>query len=265
MPHSREPRLAPRIALGALVGVVCGVAAAFPWVAPEAPPPIPTHTVTVTVTPLPVAPAAVVASAPGFNLAAHSLADPNSLWVVINKRRPIDPPSFVPADLVGVSGVGAAGERLRRPAAAALATMARAAREDGAAFLVSTAYRSQSQQADLHATYVRTRGAAVAEQISARPGYSEHQLGLAVDVYDPAGCNVDECFARTVSGRWLADNASRFGFVIRYPAGAESVTGYQYEPWHLRFVGTELANDMALRGVATLEAQFSLPSAPDYP
>jgi zinc D-Ala-D-Ala carboxypeptidase len=88
---------------------------------------------------------------------------------------------------------------------------------------------------------------------SARPGHSEHQTGLAIDVSGLDGrCQAEPCFAGTPAGRWLARHAPDFGFVVRYPEGKESVTGYMYEPWHLRYVGVPDAQAMSRDG-RTLE------------
>jgi D-alanyl-D-alanine carboxypeptidase len=85
---------------------------------------------------------------------------------------------------------------------------------------------------------------------------------LAVDVGNGV-CNLELCFGNTNAGKWLANNAHVYGFVIRYPAGKESITGYQYEPWHLRYVGKELASEI-FKSKQTLEEFFGLPAAPSY-
>ena len=103
-------------------------------------------------------------------------------------------------------------------------------------------YRSYSQQASLYDSYVRQYGQATADTLAARPGFSEHQTGLAMDIGNASGvCALQACFATTPAGKWAAANAATYGFIIRYPAGAEAVTGYTYEPWHLRYVGRDLA------------------------
>jgi D-alanyl-D-alanine carboxypeptidase len=129
---------------------------------------------------------------------------------------------------------------------------------------VSTAYRSYGQQAGIFNEYVASDGVERAETFSARPGYSEHQTGLSLDVYDPAGCHLQRCYAETKSGEWLSEHAAEFGFIERYPEGESSVTGYKWEPWHWRYVGVELAEYMRDEQISTLEEVFGLPSAPDY-
>ena len=108
-------------------------------------------------------------------------------------------------------------------------------------------------------------GQAGADLTSARPGHSEHQTGLAVDISAvPATCALDQCFADTVQGKWLAKNAYKWGFVLRYPNKMTSITGYEFEPWHYRYVGVELATEMHTTGIKTLEQFFDLPAAPGY-
>jgi D-alanyl-D-alanine carboxypeptidase len=112
---------------------------------------------------------------------------------------------------------------------------------------------------------VNQYGRATADLISARPGFSEHQTGLAIDIGNPNGvCGLQECFAGTPAGVWAAQNAWRYGFIIRYPRGMTPVTGYAYEPWHLRFVGTTISSEMRAHAVPTLEHYMSLPAAPSY-
>jgi len=103
------------------------------------------------------------------------------------------------------------------------------------------------------------------ENRAAKPGFSEHQTGLAADISaTDQTCAIKICFAHTKAGRWLAANAYKFGFILRYPRGATAVTGYQFEPWHYRFVGTKLALEMHKAKATVLETYLALPPAPDY-
>jgi D-alanyl-D-alanine carboxypeptidase len=112
-----------------------------------------------------------------------------------------------------------------------------------------------TRQRDLFAQYRRRDGAATAETYSAPPGTSEHQTGLAIDVTGADGrCPASECFGLRPEAAWLAAHAAAYGFVVRYPAGKELVTGYRSEPWHLRYVGTELARSLAATGRVLEEA-----------
>ena len=153
--------------------------------------------------------------------------------------------------------------QLRAEAAQAIAALRSEAAAAGLDVAVQSAYRSFERQQGLFGNATARFGIAGAELRSARPGYSEHQTGLAVDV-GGGGCDIERCFGDTAEGRWVVANAHRTGFLVRYPAGSEPISGYQYEPWHLRYVGPELATEMHETGVATLEEFFGLPPAPQY-
>jgi zinc D-Ala-D-Ala carboxypeptidase len=106
--------------------------------------------------------------------------------------------------------------------------------------------------------YVKRDGYEKARTYSAIPGTSEHQTGLSIDVSGSNGyCAVSSCFAGTKEAKWLDKNSANFGYIIRYPKGKEHVTGYKYEPWHIRYVGTGIAKDMKARGL-TLEEYFGI-------
>ena len=149
--------------------------------------------------------------------------------------------------------------------ASPLKSLMDAASAAGTPMMLSSGYRSYKMQVSLYAYYVQTQGQSVADTQSARPGHSEHQTGLAADLAPADGsCNVESCFATTPAGMWLAANAYKYGFIIRYPSDKTSVTGYSYEPWHIRYVGVELAGKLHAARIETLEEYFKLPSAPDY-
>ncbi|KRE79329.1 hypothetical protein ASG71_04340 [Arthrobacter sp. Soil763] len=202
-----------------------------------------------------VAPAVPAAAADSYDIDSAS-----SLQVVVNKHRPLDPATYVPARLVRIQS-----ERLRSEAADAYKQLAKAAKAAGVNIVPVSGYRSYSQQASLYDSYVRQYGQATADTLAARPGFSEHQTGLTMDIGNASGvCALEACFANTPAGKWAAQNGANYGFIIRYPAGAEAVTGYTYEPWHLRFVGRDIALEMKTTGTATLEDYFELEAAPDY-
>jgi zinc D-Ala-D-Ala carboxypeptidase len=201
----------------------------------------------------------------------YSLTDPTSLWVVANKQRRLQPAEYIPDDLVVPdipmkAGITSSENRLRKVTADALSKLAAAAKTDGLTLTMQSGYRSYSYQTALYNRYVGEQGQATADTQSARAGHSEHQTGLAVDLGGTTrpACNVEDCYKDTPEGKWIAANAHKYGFIIRYPEGKQSVTGYIYEPWHLRFVGTELAADMHGKRVATMEEYFGLPAAPGY-
>lgn len=201
-----------------------------------------------------------------FDTTQHSIDDPASIWVVSNKLRPLTPLDYAPQDRVTANVPFTANAVMRAAAAMAIEQMfAAAASEGGGAMQVQNAYRSFDTQAALHASLVARLGQEKARAQSARPGFSEHQTGLAVDIMAlPQSCSIEACFGETPQGIWLAENAWRFGFVLRYPSDKTAVTGYIYEPWHFRYVGMELSTEMQESGVTTLEEFFGIPAAPDY-
>ncbi|QDG89146.1 D-alanyl-D-alanine carboxypeptidase family protein [Pseudarthrobacter sp. NIBRBAC000502770] len=198
-----------------------------------------------------------------------SLDDPASPWVIVNKHRPLKPADYVPADLVRPTvAISAAGEAalLNSTTAAAAEAMFAAAAQDGVAMVLASGYRSYSTQVTTYNGYVAARGQADADTASARPGHSEHQTGWAFDIGDGGGaCSFQPCFAEQPAATWAKANGHRFGFVVRYPWMLHPITGYYYEPWHLRYVGVEAATDMLNRGIGTLEEYFGLEAAPGYP
>lgn len=219
-----------------------------------------------------VKPAITTSPAPAdFNKSLYSIDDPVSPWAVINKRRPLQPKTYVPTDLIVAnvqlrSNITSNERQLRSVTAEALRRLADAAKADGLTVTLQSGYRSYDFQANLYNRYVSQQGQAVADTQSARAGHSEHQTGLALDVggtTSPA-CNLETCFAISPEGKWITLNAYKYGFIIRYPAGKTSVTGYMYEPWHLRYVGTELSMELRAKSDLTMEEFFGLPAAPDY-
>ncbi|MFJ3957193.1 D-alanyl-D-alanine carboxypeptidase family protein [Arthrobacter sp. NPDC090010] len=178
----------------------------------------------------------------------------SSITVLVNKQRPLNPLQYYPSDLVNFRGTG---QYLRAEAATALNNLFNAAGAAGRPLTVVSAFRSYQTQVSTYNYYVSLYGEAYASTISARPGYSEHQTGLAVDVGNTYNCGLSTCFGSTPEGQWVAANAWRFGFVIRYPNGYTGTTGYAYEPWHLRYVGGDLSTDLRARRIPTLEQYFA--------
>lgn len=227
-------------------------------------------------TPLPAAASKPPSSAPpskappsGVLSQQFSLSDPASQWVIVNKHRPLTPLQFVPADLaqprvqLAVSGEASL---LNSTTAGAAEKLFAAAAVDGVTMTLASGYRSFQTQTATYDGYVSTRGQASADTASARPGFSEHQTGWAFDIGDGGGaCSFEPCFADQPAAVWAKANAYKYGFVVRYPWMLNEITGYYYEPWHLRFIGIEAATDMAKRGIGTLEEYFGLEAAPGYP
>jgi len=192
-------------------------------------------------------PAAALAQAspePALPFASERTAA--DIAVVVNRDHPL-PPSYAPNDLtepdIPFAFDGAHEKRLlREPAARAAERLFEAAKRDGVRLVGVSGYRSFETQQALFAFNVRTKGRSHAERYSAVAGASEHQTGLALDVSARSvGNRLVPAFAETEEGRWLEGNAHKFGFVIRYPRDKEHITGYAYEPWHIRYVGREAA------------------------
>ena len=201
-----------------------------------------------------------------FDKAALSIDDPNSYWVVVNKLRPLNPADYKAPDLVDVPVPYVYAPMLRAEASAAVVQMfADFTAQTGLQMQSQSAYRSYSAQVSTYNNWVSSLGQEGADLTSARPGHSEHQTGLAIDISAlPASCSLDQCFADTPQGQWLAANAWAYGFVLRYPEGYTAITGYEFEPWHYRYVGLELAKEYHDTGATTLEEFFGLPAAPTY-
>ena len=196
---------------------------------------------------------------PTFDKKKYSNDDVTSIWVVVNKQRPLNPKTYAPTDLVAVGG----GQQIRTEAALALKQMIADAKTEGLIINPLSGYRSYTTQVSVYNNEVKANGQAVADTQSARPGTSEHQTGLAIDV-GGGGCGVEDCFGDTAAGKWVAANSYKYGFIIRYTAEKQQVTGYRAEPWHIRYIGIELASEMQKQGVKTLEEFFDLPAAPNY-
>ena len=141
---------------------------------------------------------------------------------------------------------------LKTEAALALESMFQKAIESNIDLYAISGFRSFDRQKVIYENNVAKYGEKSANQFSARPGQSEHQTGLAMDISAKSvGLQLKEEFGETIEGKWVEENAGDFGFIIRYPKGKEEITGYQYEPWHLRYVGVDAAkyiseNDLTL-------------------
>lgn len=172
--------------------------------------------------------------------------DTTNIWTLVNKQRAL-PMEYVPPQLVmpnlAVRSNSTADEKLVRSIIVQpLTTLFESAAKDGHALMIGSAYRSSTTQESLFASYVASAGYDEANRYSAHAGHSEHQTGLAVDISTTSQqCYLSACFINTSDGQWLSENAHKYGFTLRYPEGKEAITGYNFEPWHYRYVGVELA------------------------
>lgn len=186
----------------------------------------------------------------------YTLEQAKDNLIVINKKHAL-PPEYVP-DLASWNSVN-----LKNDALEAYKALISGAQNDGVYLRPISSYRSYQDQEKLFNEYVKKDGQAKAETYSARPGHSEHQSGLAIDIGLPSGnCNLMICMAETKEGLWLSKNAHKYGYIIRYPEGKEAETGYQFEPWHIRYVGVDVAKNVYDSGY-TLDAYFGI-TAGDY-
>jgi D-alanyl-D-alanine carboxypeptidase len=209
---------------------------------------------------------AVPAECPvGVINAACQINNPKSTHVVVNKIRPLTPKNHYPSDLVRVAKFNPLGRILRKEVAAAIIAMGNQMYADKQGTLVvQSGFRSYSSQVSIHSAKVKSIGKVAAEKLAARPGHSEHQTGLAVDFAAKGVSTLTTSFAKTKAGIWLAANSWKYGFVIRYPKGKTAITGYQFEPWHFRYVGIATSTAMHDQGIQTLEEYYSLSAAPEY-
>ncbi len=196
--------------------------------------------------------AAAAATAANQSTANCGVSDPASITVVINKKHCFSPLSWTPSDLTSVDGYA-----VRSSAATNLRAMMTAASKAGVPFGLTSTYRSYQNQVTTYNYWVATNGSyAAADTVSARPGFSEHQTGLAADL-DAGSCALS-CFGGTAQYTWLKKNAANYGYIERYPAGLTGITGYSPEPWHWRYVGVSVAKDMKTKGIETLESYFGV-------
>jgi len=171
--------------------------------------------------------------------------------VIVNKTFSI-PKDYVPSDLVELNNRSSISNHVNQ----AFKLLVNDAAVVGLNIYASTGYRSYTFQNVLYTNYVQKDGQEIADKYSARPGYSEHQTGLAIDLN-----TVNNLFKDTQESKWLNQNCHKYGFIIRYPEGKENITGYEYEPWHIRYVGEELAFKLYNNGNwITMEEYFGISS-----
>ncbi|PLR82780.1 MULTISPECIES: M15 family metallopeptidase [Bacillus] len=191
------------------------------------------------------------------------IQNPINIMALVNKDFAL-PDGYLPETMVRPNVPFSYGAQdieksyLRQEASAALENLFAEANRNGLKLYAVSGYRSYARQKELFDAEVSRVGEQNAKQVVAVPGNSEHQTGLAMDISSQsAGLGLTEQFGETPEGKWLAENAHRFGFILRYPKGKEAITGYQYEPWHFRFVGERDAAVIYEKKL-TLEEYFNI-------
>jgi len=179
--------------------------------------------------------------------------------ILVNREHEV-PKDYVPKDLVEVNvrfspGTAIQQKMMQKTAAEALEALFDQAQNEGIKLYGVSGYRSYDYQKMIYERKVNAVGKTEADKYVAYPGQSEHHTGLAMDVINEEGVSelLTANFGETKEGQWLEENAHKFGFIIRYPEGKEHITGYNYEPWHLRYVGKEAAQIIKSRGLVLEE------------
>jgi D-alanyl-D-alanine carboxypeptidase len=186
------------------------------------------------------------------------VANPTAINVMVNKFWAL-PEGYRPSDLIRPNVPFSFGNensdrsKLRMEAAESLEMMFAGALQEGIELYARSGFRSYETQESIFKNEIATYGYEQAVLYVARPGTSEHQTGLTMDITAKSvGLELVESFENTAEGKWLASNAHHYGFILRYPKGKTNITGYAFEPWHYRYVGVDIATDIFNRGI-TLE------------
>lgn len=197
-----------------------------------------------------------------LNNDSNSIIKPEGILIVANKNRPLDS-EYKPEDLIVPDIKFSFDEEhekryMREEAAKALESLFKNAYEEGKYIFAVSGFRSYNTQKYVFNDLANRLGEEEANKVSARPGQSEHQTGLAMDITSQnVGFRLVEEFGNTDEGKWVESNAHRFGFIIRYPEDKTHITGYKYEPWHLRYVGKDVAEEIYSEQI-TLEEYFGI-------
>lgn len=183
------------------------------------------------------------------------VANPGAMNVMVNKFWSL-PEGYRPADLIKPNVPFSFGDensdraKLRAEAAESLEVMFNVAKGKGIELYARSGFRSYETQEAIFKNEVATFGYEQAVLYVALPGTSEHQTGLAMDITAKSvGLELVEAFEGTAEGKWLADNAHHYGFILRYPKGKTTITGYAFEPWHFRYVGVDIAGEIHAKGI----------------
>ncbi len=183
------------------------------------------------------------------------IKNPENILVLVNKNNRLEK-NYIPPDLENLSLKYATEEKyMRKEAKIAFERLSEEASLRNLIIIATSTYRSYEYQENLYQYYIDTKGEKYADLCSARPGHSEHQTGLAVDVM---GSNYDyDLFEQSKEFKWMTENAHKYGFIMRYPKGKEMITGFKYEPWHYRYVGIKVATYIYQNNL-TLEEYYKI-------
>ena len=245
------PSRSPLVALGAAAALLfsaCGGEAAAPSITVSTPTATPTAAAQPSARP-------ASTTAPAQSCAAFVAAEDPFLMRVVDKQRGL-PADYRPGDLQTLEDrwavPGFPGATLRAPAAGPMVEMLAAAQAQGVEIRVRSSFRSYAEQQRTFQFWVDKDGEAQARRESAPAGHSEHQLGTTADVISRAvgaGWELEPEFGATAEGKWVAAHAHEYGFAISYPPDSEAITGYVYEPWHLRYIGKPCAAEWRTSGL----------------
>ena len=167
------------------------------------------------------------------------ITETNKLLILVNKNNKL-PKDYIPSELILLNNkYSIENKYLQKEVAINFEKLSEDASKLGYKIIATSAYRDYEYQEILYNYYVETKGLEYADNCSARPGHSEHQTGLAVDVM---GSNNDyNKFEESNEFKWMENNAHKYGFILRYPKNKTHITGFKYEPWHYRYVGKKVA------------------------
>lgn len=174
------------------------------------------------------------------------IEDTSSSLLLVNKYYQL-PQNYTPSNLESLAN----GKLVTQETKVAFEAMQEAANKDNVTLSVISGYRSYDYQSQLYKGYLEKNTQEEVDTFSARPGHSEHQTGQAIDIAGANGNYLE--FGGTNESKWIEENAYKYGFIVRYQENIVQFTGYKYEPWHLRYVGVEIATDMHEKGITILE------------
>lgn len=181
----------------------------------------------------------------------YKIKNQSNTDVLVNKYNTLSS-SYVPSNLVSMGN----GQKLRKEAQKAFKDVNKELKKQNKKIYLISTYRSFDRQKTLYNGYLKNNGKEYAEKTSAKAGMSEHQTGLAMDVLNKSSVNgslTNSKFEKTSEYKWLVNNGYKYGLILRYPKGSESITGYKFEPWHWRYVGVDIATYMKENNIDTLE------------